>query len=281
MTKLTTFSQQLGFIEGPALNAQGELCLVSISHGCVYVLNDSGVIVKSIRTGGGPNGLATTAEAMFVAQNGGIFGASGKARPGIQKIEGNRVRYEFDNDFAAPNDLCFGPDGRLYVSDPITDRAVFEPIQGQVWACDPTSGECEVVIADRLFPNGLAFDRSGKYFYLTQTYSRVVERFSFTAGRLESDGVLCQLANGRPDGMAIDMEGNLWVCTPGTGGVEVFSSSGVPITRIEFGAGTMTTNCCFGGPNADQLFVTAAGTGSVLRMTSPAPGLSLLPFRSL
>jgi gluconolactonase len=132
-----------------------------------------------------------------------------------------------------------------------------------------------VVAADRLFPNGLAFDPTGSHLYLAQTFARVVERFTFRHGVLSSDGVFCELANGRPDGMAVDIDGNLWVCTPGTGGLEVFSAQGAPIRRLEFGAGTMTTNCCFGGPDMRQLFVTAAGQGAVLLLDVDTPGLPL------
>jgi gluconolactonase len=279
MSQAMTVKDQLGFIEGPAWSDDGRLHLVSISHGCVYVLAPNGSILETIQTGGGPNGLALAQDAMFVAQNGGIFGASGKARPGIQKIKHGSASYVFDADFKAPNDLCFGPDGRLYVSDPATDKAVLEPIEGRVFACDPVTGECEVVIDGRYFPNGLAFDATGQYFYLAQTYSRLIERFRLVGGTLKSEGTFCTIGKGRPDGIALDQDGKLWVCTPSTGGVEVFDRDGKPVRRIELGEGTMTTNCCFGGPDGNDLFVTAAAKGSLLRLRADSPGLKLLPFR--
>jgi gluconolactonase len=266
---------ELGFIEGPVWGLNGEISLVSIDHGCVYVIDVTGNEIRKIFTGGGPNGLALSRDAMFVAQNGGIFGASGKARPGVQRITDGEIDYLFKGEFYAPNDLCVGPDGRLYVTDPAAEKGIFEPVEGRVLACDPDSGRSEVVIEGRFFPNGLAFDVTGQYLYLTQTYSRLVERFVFDGSMLKSDGVLCHLANGRPDGMALDLEGNLWVCTPGTGGIEVFTKEGKPIRRIEFGAGTMTTNCCFGGHEMKDLFVTAAGIGSLLRVETDVPGLAL------
>ncbi len=274
---IEVFQSSLGFIEGPVWTRDGHLCVASISHGCVYELDGSGGVLRRISTGGGPNGLATDGKHLYVAQNGGIFGASGVAQAGVQRIDGEAADLLFTHGFTAPNDLCFGPDGRLYVTDPLTDKALTEPIEGRVLACDLASGVCELVLQQRLFPNGIAFDATGEVLYLAQTYPRVIERLTLRAGKLVSDGVLCTLANGRPDGIAIDVEGNLWVCTPGTGGLEVFSKEGRPLDRIEFGEGTMTTNCCFGGPGMSDLFVTAAGRGSVLKMAAGVEGLPLYP----
>jgi gluconolactonase len=270
----------LGFIEGPACGPDGRLFLVSLNRGHVYRLDADGCLEASYETGGGPNGLALSEEAIYVAQNGGIFGACGHAEPGIQRIVDGRTDYLTRQLCIAPNDLCFGPDGLLYVTDPTTDRALSEPIEGHVLVCDPHTGHSEIVVQRRLFPNGLAFDVTGRFFYLALTYARVVERFSWTGGRLESDGIFCHLANGRPDGMALDADGNLWVCTPGTGGVEVFSSEGAPIRRIELGAGSMPTNCCFAGVDKRDLLVTAAGTGQLLKLKANVTGLPLFPFRT-
>lgn len=275
------FRSDLGFIEGPVWTPDGQLCLTSIDRGCIHVLDASGRLVRSLPTGGGPNGLAVGRGALWAAQNGGIFGASGKMAGGVQKIANGPVELLFADAFTAPNDLCFGPDDRLYVTDPLTDRALVEPVQGRVLACDVATGDVEVIATGRLFPNGIAFDASGGVLYLALTYPRAIEKFRRVKGQWVSEGELCTLARGRPDGMAVDVEGNLWVCTPGTGGLEVIAPDGRSIERIEFGDGTMTTNCCFGGPDMKDLFVTAAGRGSVLRVHAGVAGLPLRDGRGL
>ncbi len=265
----------LGFVEGPALGPDGRLRLVSITGACLHVLGADGTVEETIPVGGGPNGLVLSGGAMFVAQNGGVFGAPAPAAPGVQVIRDGAVTTPFDHPFGAPNDLCFGPDGRLYVTDPVSPRALHEPVPGRVIACDPATGRSEVVIEDRNFPNGIAFDATGEHLYLARTFDRVVERFTLRDGALTSDGVLCRIAETRPDGIAVDTEGRLWVCTPGSGGLEVFEADGRPVRRIEFGAGTMTTNLCFGPPGSGLLYVTAAGTGTVLAVPVEAEGLPL------
>ena len=270
------FASDLGFIEGPVWDpAARTLSLVSISRGRVYILDETGRQVGRTETGGGPNGMTPGPEGLLVTQNGGIFGAPGPAAPGVQRIGREGVSYAFAGAFQAPNDLAWGPDGKLYVTDPGSERAILEPVVGRVLACDPASGSIDVVVGGRLCPNGLAFTADGAHLLLAQTYARVVERFAFADGALVSQGTFCRLANGRPDGMAIDAAGNVWVCTPGTGGVEIFSADGVPVRRIDLGPGTMTTNLCFGGTDGREVFVTAAGIGKVLRLRAEAPGLAL------
>jgi gluconolactonase len=265
----------LGFIEGPIWTEAG-LAFVSLEHGCAYRLEENGTATRIAETSGGPNGLAAGRSALYVAQNGGIFAARSKAEPSVQVIGAEGIEDRFVGHFHAPNDLCFGPDGLLYVTDPASEKGIFEPIAGRVLACDLSTGESRVVIEGRYFPNGLAFDADGHHLYLTQTYSRMVEKFAVEEGSLRSLGTFCETVNGRPDGMAIDVEGNLWVCTPGTGGIEVFGPDGRHVERIEFGEGSMTTNCCFGGEDLQDLYVTSAGLGSILKLRAPCPGLALV-----
>jgi gluconolactonase len=272
-----SFASGLGFIEGPVWDESAQtLSVASINHGCVYVMDREGSKIQTVEVGGGPNGLVLSRSGLLIAQNGGIFGASGPAQPGVQRIVDGRADYVLGTGFLAPNDLAFGPDGRLYVTDPATDRALTEPTEGRLLACDLKTGECEVIVDKRLFPNGLAFEADGQHLLLAQTYTRVIERLHRSSAGWVSDGIFCNLVNGRPDGMAIDEEGKLWVCTPGTGGVEIFDRRGVFVQRIELGTGTMTTNICFGGDERCDVFITAAGIGTVLTLKTDVPGLLLL-----
>ena len=275
---IEVFASGLGFIEGPAWSSKRQtLSLVSISLGCVWVLDASGSRIGRVDTGGGPNGLALDGERCLVAQNGGIFGASGKAKAGVQKIDGDAVSYLADAPMVAPNDIALGPDGRIWVTDPETDKAVLDPFEGRLFAIDPATGTAEVMADKRLFPNGLAFDAGGSTLFLALTHPRQIERFTLHAGKLDSLGIFLELTAGRPDGFALDEEGNLWICTPGSGGLEVFSAAANFLARIEFGQGSMTTNCCFGGADMTDLFVTAAGRGEVLRLRTAHRGLTLRP----
>ena len=60
-------------------------------------------------------------------------------------------------------------------------------------------------------------------------------------------------AKGLPDGMAIDVEGNLWATGPG--GVLVIDPHGEIIGLIE--TGTAAANCAFGGEDGSELYITS------------------------
>ncbi|TQC48772.1 SMP-30/gluconolactonase/LRE family protein [Rhodococcus sp. WS4] len=273
------FADDTGFIEGPVWTGS-TLHFVSISRSLVYELDGkTGDVVGEVRVGGGPNGLTLGEDGLYVAQNGGIFGAPENARPGVQRIDEQGVSYVGDAAFVAPNDLCFGPDGRLYVSDPIAERGLHELLPGNVYSVDPKTGHTAVALADLPFPNGLAVDATGQYLYLALSFAQTIERYRFTESGLAHDGTACTLSAGRPDGFALDTDGNLWICVPGSGGVEVYSPDGERLDRIDCGDGALTTNCCFGGADMSTLFITAAGRGAVLAVDTGATGLPLLPFR--
>lgn len=269
-------AEDLGFIEGPVWDAGlARLSVVSIDKGCIFHFGEGGEPLGDTATGGGPNGMVLSGEGLLVAQNGGIFGGSGPAVPGVQRVNGDPSDYLLSSGFDAPNDLAFGPDGLLYVTDPASEKGIFEPIPGRVHACDLATGECRTVIEGRFFPNGLAFTADGSALLLALTQPRHIERFALTGGALVSEGIFCELTNGRPDGLAIDEAGQLWACTPGTGGIEVFGPDGSFVRRIEIGAGSMITNLCFGGEDGRDLFVTAAGWGKLLRLRPEVRGLAL------
>src|ERR1700729_4653656 len=73
----------LGFTEGPVWLPDDRVALTSISHGCVYIVDPAGGPLERIDTGGGPNGLACSADGtLYVAQNGGGWGGSGPLEAG-------------------------------------------------------------------------------------------------------------------------------------------------------------------------------------------------------
>ena len=109
-----------------------------------------------------------------MAQNGGAWGASGPAEPGVQVITGTRVDYLVEG-LGAPNDLTFGPDGRLWITDTRAEFDISTPgagLPGHVYATDVDSGDTRRVIDDGpVFINGLGFDRDGSRLLVTATLS--------------------------------------------------------------------------------------------------------------
>jgi gluconolactonase len=261
----------LGFTEGPVWLPDDRVALTSISHGCVYIVDPRDGALERIDTGGGPNGLACSADGtLYVAQNGGAWGASGAAEPGVQVITGSRVDYLVEG-LGAPNDLTFGPDGRLWITDTRAEFDISTPgagLPGHVYATDVDSGDTRQVIDDGpVFINGLGFDRDGSRLLVTATLSSQLLSYVISPdGAVEVAEIVHTFADGWPDGMTVSADGHYWVALTVADRIDVVDTWGRCVAEIALPAGSLPTNVCIGGRRSDELFVTAAQRESLLRI---------------
>jgi gluconolactonase len=258
----------LGFTEGPVWLPDGRVALTSISHGCVYIVDPSGGPDERIDTGGGPNGLARGADGtLYVAQNGGAWGASGPAEPGVQVITGTDVDYLVEG-LGAPNDLIFGPDGRLWITDTRGEFDVGTPdagLPGHVYATDIGSGETQQILDDGpVFINGLGFTTDGSKLLVTATLSS--QLLSYDVGSNGSAELVHTFTDGWPDGMAVSTRGDYWTALTGADRIDVVDAAGRRVGQVRLPSGSLPTNICIGGDSADEIFVTAAHSQSLLRI---------------
>jgi gluconolactonase len=264
-------AEGLGFTEGPVLLPDGRVAVTSISHGCVYLVDISGGDAERIDTGGGPNGLAVGSDgALYVAQNGGVFGASGTAEPGVQVIRDGRVEYLADG-MGAPNDLVLGPDGRLWVTDTRCEIDFLNPdenMRGWVWAIDIASGTTEVMLdSGPVFINGLGFTPDGSRLMVTTTSSAQLLSYPVEQlpGRPEAE-VLCTFDNGWPDGMAVTPGGDIWVALTGGDRLDRVGATGQILGNAPLPSGALPTKVCVSSERADELYVSASFLGALVRI---------------
>jgi gluconolactonase len=210
--------------------------------------------------------------ALYVAQNGGVFGASGLAEPGVQVIADGRVEYLVTG-LGAPNDLMFGPDGRLWVTDTRSEIDPMKPgdgLPGQVWAVDVGTGHTELIVASGpVFINGLGFTRDGRTLLVTATLAAELLAYRLAPVDAASWGqprLVHTFDNGWPDGIAISARDETWVALTGADRVDVINGAGDRTASIALPAGSLPTNICIGGGPVDELFVTAAHAESLLRV---------------
>ena len=261
----------LGFTEGPVWLPDDRVALTSISHGCVYIVDPRDGALERIDTGGGPNGLACSADGtLYVAQNGGAWGASGAAEPGVQVISRSRVDYLVEG-LGAPNDLTFGPDGRLWITDPRGEFDISTPgagLPGHVYATDVDSGDTRQVIDDGpVFINGLGFDRDGSRLLVTATLSSQLLSYVISPdGAVGAPEIVHTFGDGWPDGMTVSAHGDYWVALTAADRIDVVDTWGRCVAQIALPAGSLPTNVCIGGRRSDELFVTAAHSESLLRI---------------
>ena len=281
MVSSRVVATDLGFVEGPVWTSDGRLLVTSVSHGKIYEVRSGDPRVVA-ETGGGPNGMAEGVDgALYVAQNGGFEGAEERpakpASPGIQLIAEDAVRHLAEG-LDAPNDCCFGPDGRLYFTDPGLWAAPDKVRPGRVYALPP-DGTPELLVEGPSFPNGIAFGPDPSQLYVTETYGRRVLVYPLRDGSLGEAREFCRIAPGMPDGCCFDEEGRLYVAATAGEEVQVFDSDGRCVERLPCGENSLPTNCCFGGADGHTLFVTDSRGERVLAFELDVAGLPLFPFR--
>jgi gluconolactonase len=132
-----------------------------------------------------------------------------------------------------------------------------------VYRVDPGNGRLAVVATDVNRPNGLAFspDEASLYVVEAGTSPRSILAFNVVGGvRLSGKRSLIDAGPGTPDGLRVDVDGNLWIGwgmgEEGLDGVAVFNPDGKLIGRIDLPE--RCANVCFGGAQRNRLFMAAS-----------------------
>lgn len=277
---LDAYKTDLGFIEGPIVCRDGSVVLTSIDRGLLYRLTDD-KSEKLAVTGGGPNGAVEGRDGIFVAQNGGAFPALNevKAVAGVQKVTADGRLSQVLAGPTAPNDLAFGPDGWLYVTDP-TRRP--ERDDGRVWRCNAETGEGEIILRVGWYPNGIGFSAEDDCFYVADTGGRRIVRFPLKGATAEKAETVLTMTRGMPDGFAFDSEGNFVIAGIGmedaeAGTVQVWSRQGKLLEVVEPKGSRFITNLAI-APGG-KIYVCDSGKGQLLRGNWQSKPLLLHPFR--
>jgi gluconolactonase len=271
----------LGFVEGPVWTGRS-LVITSITQGVLYELGLDGSAPQVYATpGGGPNGLARSADGtVWAAQGGGghfDMEYVSKRPPGLLRIPaGGSVEYVVEQAVTAPSDCAFGADGRLYFTDAPHTFDARNP--GQVVAYDPGSGAAVKLTTDEhypegFYPNGIAFGPDAGVLYVADTMNRRVLQYDVVEGALSAPRLFSP-CRGFPDGLAVDVDGNVYVALLTKDVIAIHAPSGELLDRIEV-PGSGPTNVCFAGAGLETMVVTASKMECVLVASAPARGLPL------
>jgi gluconolactonase len=281
----TLLASDLGFPEGPVVMPDGSIVFCDGNTGELRRWKE-GDLSTFAETGGSPWGAVLGSDgAVYVTQGGNVPGSGDQsAVAGIQRVTAEGAVELLassiaGHELAGPNDLAFGPDGRLWFTDSGTEQDDRFEVRapGRLFVLDATGGGEMLMERPDVYPNGIAFDAQGRLYWTESMAHRVC--------RLD-DGeatTFCQLSDGHvPDGMAFAADGRLFVCTTISEGLTVLSPEGEVLEEIKLGE--HATNCIFDGPS---LYVTASRvaeihadqrTGTFWRVDTDATGpLPLLP----
>ena len=257
------------FLEGPSFDLDGNLYVVDIAHGRIFRISESGEFDVVADYDGNPNGLK-------IHRDGRIFVAD--KTNGILEIdpENGKVSVLIGPEdiagYKGLNDLFFASNGDLFFTD--MGATGLEDASGRVFRWD-TKGKLHCLLDNIPGPNGLVMDPGETQLYLAVTRINGVWRMPFRQdGSVNRVGLFAQLVGGMgPDGMAMDVEGNLSLAHFGFGAVWLFSALGLPLYKIPDPDGSLaTTNVAYGGPDNRSLFITSSFSGKILRAELPTPG---------
>jgi gluconolactonase len=265
------------FPEGPAFDRAGSLYVVNHQSltGRIHRIAPDGSVTTFVETGGKPNGSA-------FHENGDLYVADAGTRSILRVTPGGEIHTVVDafngERLNAPNDLVFDRNGNLYFTDPARfprpDLCLSPVYRLNV------DGRLERLIEDLAFPNGIALSPNERTLYVAET-----RRHQTTAFAIRSDGSIGKsrvLARyeppARPDGMAIDEDGNLIVALIHGSRLAVIAPDGEMLDEYPAG-GTGPTNVCFGGDDFRHLYVTETETNAVVVIAHTRRGWRLFGDR--
>lgn len=187
--------------------------------------------------------------------------------------QGNRLN--------SPNDVVVKSDGSIWFTDPsygIESAMQGYPADSEIGGCFvfciTPDNEIIAVATDFEKPNGLAFSPDEKTLYIADSAAILItfeidknrphhiRAFDVDNHSLTNSRVFAEIDPGVPDGLRIDTEGYVW--TSFGDGVECYAPDGEKIGQILVGH---ASNCCFGGADGTDLFITATDKVYRIRTT--------------
>jgi gluconolactonase len=292
-TKIDRIADDLKWSEGPLWDAESKSLLFSdIPNNVIMKWNaDKGVtrfLERSGYTGAEPftgyepgsNGLTFDLDGHLTLCQHGDRRISRRERDGSMVplavgFNGKKLN--------SPNDLVFDAQGALYFTDPpfglpkqFDDPGKELPFNA-VFRVAP-DGKITAVATELEAPNGLGFSPDYKTLYVAnaRAHSPIWKAYavqsdgSLDKGRVFADSAaLYKKGDGVPDGLKVDIHGNVFATGPG--GVLVYSPEGTLLGRIL--TGVPTSNVAFGEQHGSTLFITA--NHRVLRLRTLTRGVPL------
>ena len=216
------------------------------------------------------NGLTRDLSGRLIACEHGSRRVSRLEPDGSITVVANRYH---DRRLNRPNDVVVKSDGSIYFTDPGAPEPGLDLDFSGVYMVSLDLGTITLLVRDFVVPNGLAFSPDDEsVLYVNDSRRGHIRAFDVQPNgvlALATDRVFCDLRGERPgvpDGMKVDVEGNVY-CT-GSGGIWVMDSSGKHLGTIVHGPPT-TTNVGWGGKDWRTLYYTTRSTLGCIQLKIP------------
>jgi gluconolactonase len=181
----------------------------------------------------------------------------------------------------SPNDVIVKPDGSIYFSDPPYGLGAEYGVQAEqeqpwqgVYRLSPDGQTLSLLVDDFDRPNGLCFSPDEQLLYINDTARMHVRVFAVKGdGTIDKGRLFAEEKGegGAPDGMKVDVLGNVYVTGPG--GIWILSAQGEHLGTLRIPEGA--SNLAWTGPQWKTLIITA--TSSVYRFECKVAGIPVGP----
>lgn len=292
----------LSFPEGPVARADESVVVVEIRRGTLTRVTADGKVEVVAELGGGPNGVAIGPDdAAYVANNGGfVWSEIGDITIPVDLATGNneppdysggrvervdltsgevRVLYtECDGRaLRGPNDLVFDEAGGFWFTDFGKTRPR-EMDRGGLYYATPDGRHVRQAAYGMHGPNGVGLSPDGGRVYVAETYTGRLLAWDLDGpGRLRRSGLgagghIVVTTKSHFDSLAVEDDGTVVVAALPDGLCVVRPDGEHHYVALP---DALTTNVCFGGADRCTAFVTMSGSGRLVALDWPRPGLRL------
>ncbi|MBV8885177.1 MAG: SMP-30/gluconolactonase/LRE family protein [Chroococcidiopsidaceae cyanobacterium CP_BM_RX_35] len=273
--------QSDNYSEGVVVDRQGNIYFSEIKPGTITVLAPDGTRrLWAQIPGANGHGITPDGTHIVAAQNSVVqLDANGKNLKVIAKeFQGQPLVY--------PNDITIDPQGGFYFTDS-GDTSPQNPT-GKVYYVNP-AGKLTLSASKIAYSNGTLLTPDRKHLFVSESgRNRILVYDVRSQGMLGPQQVFAELpmkqegqTDNQPDGLAQDATGNLYVAHYGMRQVQVLDPHGKLLRS--YASGNLTTSdCAFGGPNLDRLFVVGGleaegAKGGIFRLDLGVPGQDIRP----
>jgi gluconolactonase len=236
--------------------------------GCMYVCNNGGFIWSEV------NGMRYPVDRSTGANQSPNYVTGSIDRVDLETGEITSIYTDFDGDhLCGPNDIVFDRTGGFWFTD-LGKQRRREIDRGAVYYAQPDGSSIQRMLDNVDHANGCGLSPDGNTLYVAQTTTGRLWAYDLDGpGILKSRRGRC-IANtlGSLDSLAVEEDGTVVVAALPEGLLTVRPDGSHAFLPID---GPLTTNVAFSRNEENIAYVTESGTGSLLAIDWPRPGLEL------
>jgi gluconolactonase len=263
------FERPHSLLEAPRFGRQGGAVYSDVIAGGVWECSPSGVIRELLSGRRGVGGIVAHSDGGWVISGRNVVHLLG---------EGGQREVLSGEQVCGYNDLGATPDGAL-----LAGVLRYRPFAGD----DPRPGQLlrvnadasvEILTEDVIWPNGIGVSPDGRTIYLSDYARRAVLAVPAQGGETRE---FCASPRGSADGLAVDVDGAVWVALGEGGAIARFWPDGELDAVMDLPA-SFVSSLSFGGADMRDALITTADNevdpelgGMLLRAGSRHAGLTI------